>query len=500
MATFFRQKERIPKKHITQMHLAVKKALRTCTASSTSQATVMERFDAAMKTTLQLLSRSLSVPKRRADAIRLHYTQLKRAADFQKTKLPKDAIQTFVDDKRRPALRSKRENVNVVAGEADLSYMDSDNPVGSYDPDKEAAKQASYSNQDEDCVRCVCGIMEDDGTMTQCDRCKFWLHADCINYDNSNSDQELICDFCTKGLDSTPAVDIVLNPQPEIRLQDCHYFKTLANNRGIQVRLNEAVYVERLINDKHKRLLRKFHDRCVKSAATPSKKSEKSRSVTPRKWATPTKSETKTVMKEEQPADEPTDGEEDLLSVANITQKEFHRKDLRIFRVERLFKGPNGERFVFGCYYARPHETFCEPTRQFYKNEVATLQFCAGIICNFRSSGLRSSTRCLWMPSLAGVSSSTRLHGRKGDRSPRNISRRTCSCASIKSARISGASRRSARRTSTLSTRSRTSSTSSPRHWCRNATSRRSAFPRQQSLTRSSKALRRTRLPRLRKR
>lgn len=30
----------------------------------------------------------------------------------------------------------------------------------------------------------------------------------------------------------------------------------------------------------------------------------------------------------------------------------------------------SGEKFVFGSYFARPHETFCEPTRRFYKNEV----------------------------------------------------------------------------------------------------------------------------------
>lgn len=33
--------------------------------------------------------------------------------------------------------------------------------------------------------------------------------------------------------------------------------------------------------------------------------------------------------------------------------------------------GPNGERFVFGCYYARPHETFCDSSKMFYKNEVS---------------------------------------------------------------------------------------------------------------------------------
>lgn len=55
----------------------------------------------------------------------------------------------------------------------------------------------------------------------------------------------------------------------------------------------------------------------------------------------------------------------------NGMKKEFHRKDLRTFRVERLFMSPNGQRFVFGCYYARPHETFCDPSKMFYQNEVS---------------------------------------------------------------------------------------------------------------------------------
>lgn len=53
--------------------------------------------------------------------------------------------------------------------------------------------------------------------------------------------------------------------------------------------------------------------------------------------------------------------------------QQHHRKELRTFRIERIFTGPNGERFVFGVYYARPHETFCDSSRMFYKNEVRLL-------------------------------------------------------------------------------------------------------------------------------
>ena len=42
----------------------------------------------------------------------------------------------------------------------------------------------------------------------------------------------------------------MLKPQPSIKLSGCTYYRTLVNSRGLQVRLNEAIYVERLINDK----------------------------------------------------------------------------------------------------------------------------------------------------------------------------------------------------------------------------------------------------------
>lgn len=62
--------------------------------------------------------------------------------------------------------------------------------------------------------------------------------------------------------------------------------------------------------------------------------------------------------------------EEMLNKKSKIIKELFERKDLRTFRIERLFRGPNGHLFVFGCYYARPHETFCDSNRMFYKNEV----------------------------------------------------------------------------------------------------------------------------------
>jgi len=44
--------------------------------------------------------------------------------------------------------------------------------------------------------------------------------------------------------------------------------------------------------------------------------------------------------------------------------------DMDIFRVERLWINEAGQRFAFGYHYLRPHETFHEPSRKFFDNEV----------------------------------------------------------------------------------------------------------------------------------
>ncbi|GFW22366.1 histone-lysine N-methyltransferase ASH1L [Trichonephila clavipes] len=41
-----------------------------------------------------------------------------------------------------------------------------------------------------------------------------------------------------------------------------------------------------------------------------------------------------------------------------------------IFRVERLWKDEQNNKFAFGHHYLRPHETYHEPSRKFFANEV----------------------------------------------------------------------------------------------------------------------------------
>ncbi|XP_065200673.1 uncharacterized protein LOC135831812 isoform X2 [Planococcus citri] len=55
------------------------------------------------------------------------------------------------------------------------------------------------------------------------------------------------------------------------------------------------------------------------------------------------------------------------------TIKNFTFDDCDIFRVERLWINEKGERMSFGHHYLRPHETYHEPTRRFFTNEVVQI-------------------------------------------------------------------------------------------------------------------------------
>ncbi|XP_046489203.1 histone-lysine N-methyltransferase ash1 isoform X1 [Neodiprion pinetum] len=62
-----------------------------------------------------------------------------------------------------------------------------------------------------------------------------------------------------------------------------------------------------------------------------------------------------------------------------IQKPDYEQMD--IFRIERLWKNSQGERYVFGHHYLRPHETYHEPTRKFYENEVVCAPLYEAVPC-----------------------------------------------------------------------------------------------------------------------
>lgn len=50
--------------------------------------------------------------------------------------------------------------------------------------------------------------------------------------------------------------------------------------------------------------------------------------------------------------------------------KKVFKSEVDIFQVERLYIDEKGQKFIFGHHYLRPSESFHEPNRKFFTNEV----------------------------------------------------------------------------------------------------------------------------------
>ncbi|ESO11865.1 hypothetical protein HELRODRAFT_190066 [Helobdella robusta] len=100
--------------------------------------------------------------------------------------------------------------------------------------------------------------------------------------------------------------EILLVPQPDHGLPLCRYYITLLRDDRLQVRVGDCVYVS-----------------------------------------------------QESSTDNTADEE-----------KVLDKREFGIFRVERLWRKYNGDGCASGYYYVRPHETFHEPNRKFFPNEV----------------------------------------------------------------------------------------------------------------------------------
>lgn len=165
-------------------------------------------------------------------------------------------------------------------------------------------------NPDEEHISCICGLYRDEGVMIQCSECKIWQHAECTGADTEA--EKYLCEKCEPR-----------DVNYEIRLKDATdegypYYLTLMRGQDLQIRQSDTVYVLRDIP---------IEDDCAEPD-TPVRKH----------------------------------------TYETIGEIDYSQCD--IFRVERLWKNHEGRRFVFGHHYLRPHETYHEPSRKFYQNEV----------------------------------------------------------------------------------------------------------------------------------
>ncbi|XP_062556034.1 histone-lysine N-methyltransferase ash1-like isoform X2 [Armigeres subalbatus] len=163
--------------------------------------------------------------------------------------------------------------------------------------------------QAEDIIRCICGLFKDEGLMIQCSKCLVWQHIECTKADPAV--ENYMCEKCEPRKVN---YEIPLNEFTDEGFQ--YYISLMRGN--LQIRQTDTVYVLRDI---------------------PMSPDPKNPNAPQRKHTYET-----------------------------IGKVDYAECD--IFRVESLWKDKEGRRFVYGHHYLRPHETYHEPTRRFYPNEV----------------------------------------------------------------------------------------------------------------------------------
>lgn len=201
---------------------------------------------------------------------------------------------------------SKKSNVCVKL----LSICGESPELSSFIENQSSPFLSPVSDPDEEHIQCICGLYRDEGIMIQCSECKIWQHAECTGADIEAD--KYLCEKCHPR-----------NVNYEIPLKDktdegYTYYLSLMRGNDLQIRQSDTIYVLRDI---------------------PIEQTD-SNSTSP-------------VQKH---------------TYETIGKIDYSECD--IFRVERLWKDHDGKRFVFGHHYLRPHETYHEPTRKFYQNEV----------------------------------------------------------------------------------------------------------------------------------
>ncbi|ALC44770.1 ash1 [Drosophila busckii] len=170
------------------------------------------------------------------------------------------------------------------------------------------ASSELVAGDDEDVISCICGLYKDEGLMIQCAKCMVWQHTECTKADINAENYQ--CERCEPR-----QVDREI-PLDDFTEEGHRYYLSLMRGE-LQVRQGDAVYVLRDI---------------------------------------PIKDEAGKVLPSQKHTYE---------TIGAIDYQECD-----IFRVEHLWKNEEGKRFIFGHHFLRPHETFHEPSRRFYPNEV----------------------------------------------------------------------------------------------------------------------------------
>ncbi|RZC36921.1 histone-lysine N-methyltransferase ash1 [Asbolus verrucosus] len=111
-----------------------------------------------------------------------------------------------------------------------------ENVLGKKPPPNFVSNRNRSKDEEEDIIRCICGMPRDEGLMIQCERCMVWQHSECVKADVSAESYH--CEQCVPR-----EVDYEI-PLDEYTEHGHRYFMTLLRGE-LQLRQGDTVYVLR---------------------------------------------------------------------------------------------------------------------------------------------------------------------------------------------------------------------------------------------------------------
>lgn len=200
---------------------------------------------------------------------------------------------------------------------------------------------------------CICGLHVEEGLMVQCGArgCGVWQHARCMRVVDT-----AVPHYCHHCQHAKVDREIPLDEYTD----EGHQFYLSLMRGDLQVRQGDTVYVLRdiPIDEKNPDVSQRNGDKSDKPESPKTKRVDRKK--------------VKNIAKGKDKTEETTQNKEgEVRKHTYQTIGEISVSELDIFRVERLWKHKDTqERYVYGHHYLRPHETFHEPTRKFFHNEV----------------------------------------------------------------------------------------------------------------------------------
>nr|SZF06489.1 Bromo Adjacent Homology (BAH) domain contaning protein [Psoroptes ovis] len=200
----------------------------------------------------------------------------------------------------------------------------------------------------EDIIRCICGILREEGQMIQCDKCEIWQHFDCVQqFSEVNlNEHEYVCEVCQPRF--IPKDIPLPNNPPNFEMPfSLKFYLTLESpiEKGLRIRLGDCVYIYRQSPNP------------ITSKQLSGKKNSDIKQIDSEHFI------------------------ETIRTAANnairTRSTPFERKQCIIIRVQHLaIIEKTGQKILFGHHYIWPSETYHEPTRKFYPNELLRSPLC----------------------------------------------------------------------------------------------------------------------------